>query len=163
MTSSVYLSRGQVLPLVLEGKTPGGAITQSHMVENWPGEIGMSGMEIAEKLKKQAEKNGAVFIGQEAIDIDLSTYPYIVTARDVFDEDQVFQYKTYSILLAMGTTPNYLGIPGEEKYWGRGVSNCATCDGSFYKGKEVAIVGGGDSALVEADYLSNIASKVKIL
>lgn len=162
MTSSVYLSRGQVLPLVLEGKTPGGAITQSHMVENWPGEIGMSGMEIAEKLKKQAEKNGAVFIGQEAIDIDLSTYPYIVTARDVFDEDQVFQYKTYSILLAMGTTPNYLGIPGEEKYWGRGVSNCATCDGSFYKGKEVAIVGGGDSALVEADYLSNIASKVKI-
>lgn len=162
MTSSVYLSRGQVLPLVLEGKTPGGAITKSHMVENWPGEIGIPGMEIADRLKAQAEKNGAVFLEQEVVDINLSTYPYVITSKDVFDEDQIFQYKTYSILLAMGTTPNYLGIPGEEKFWGKGVSNCATCDGSFYKNKTVAIVGGGDSALVEADYLSNIASKVKI-
>lgn len=162
MTSSVYLSRAQVLPLVLEGKTPGGVITQSHLVENWPGEVAISGEKIASKLKTQAEKNGAVFLGQEVVGIDFSTFPYVVTARDVFDEDEIYKYKTYSIVVAMGTTPNYLNIPGEEEYWGRGVSNCATCDGSLYKGKTVAIVGGGDSAITEADYLSNIAKKVNV-
>lgn len=162
MTSSLYLSRAQVLPLVIEGKTPGGVITQSHLVENWPGEIGISGVELADKLKKQAEANGAQFVSQEVVDVNLSTFPYVITAKDLYDDDNITQYKAYSVVVAMGTTPNYLGVPGEQDYWGKGVTNCATCDGSLYHGKTVAVIGGGDAAIVEADYLSNIAKKVNI-
>lgn len=162
MTSSVYLSRGQILPVVIEGKTPGGVITQSHLVENWPGELGISGPALADKLKKQALANGAVFKSEEVIGVDFSSSPYLITTKDVYDGEIIHEYRAYSVIVAMGTTPNFLGIPGESEYWGKGVSNCATCDGSLYKNKVVAVIGGGDSALVEADYLSNIAREVKI-
>lgn len=162
LTSALYLSRAQILPVVIEGKQPGGTITQSHLVQNWPGEISISGYDLAQKIKKQAKANGALFLKQEVVSVDFSSFPFIITARDVTDENKLYQIKTYSTIIAMGTTPNFLNIPGEKNYWGNGVSNCATCDGSLYKDKVVAVVGGGDAAVLEAHYLSNMAKKVYV-
>lgn len=162
LTSSIYLSRAQILPLVIEGDNPGGVITQSHLVQNWPGEIGISGQALSQKLKKQAIANGAEFLAHEVIDVDFSDKVFIITTKDLYT-GKTSKIKAYSCILAMGTTPNYLHIPGEQNYWGKGVTNCATCDGALYKNREVLVVGGGDAAILEAQYLSNICKNVTII
>jgi thioredoxin reductase (NADPH) len=161
MTSAIYLGRAGVEPLVIEGGNPGGLITQSHSVQNWPGEMEIAGPALAEKIRKQAEANGARFLRAEVIGVDFSKRPFTLTIRDL-DTNRESRIKTESVIIAMGTTPNFLGIPGEQTYWGHGVTNCAICDGSLYKDQVVGVVGGGDAAVLEALYLSNIAKEVHV-
>ncbi len=166
LTSAVYLARAGLPPVVITGLSVGGTITQSHNVQNWPGEMSISGVELGDRVKKQAEQNGAILVSEIVLAVDLSKRPFLITTKPIFgSSEQLKQYKAHSIIIALGATPNLLNIPGEmgkEGYWSRGVYSCAVCDGSTYKDKVVAVVGGGDSALIEAQYLSNLAEKVHI-
>jgi len=162
LTSGIYLARAGYKPIIIEGELPGGLITQSHAVENWPGEINIAGVDLVEKIKEQALKNGCIILSKEVIGVDFSKKPFVITIRDLYKQDKE-KIIASSCIIAMGTSSNYLNIEGEKDYRGRGVSNCAVCDGSFYKDKNVAIVGGGDAAILEASYLSKLANKVSVL
>jgi thioredoxin reductase (NADPH) len=166
LTSAVYLARAGLPPVVITGPFVGGTITQSHNVQNWPGEVSISGIELGDRVKKQAEQNGAILASETVLAVDLSKRPFLITTKPIFSSgEQLKQYKAQSVIIALGATPNLLNIPGEmgkDGYWSRGVYSCAVCDGSLYKGKVVAVVGGGDSALIEAQYLSNIAETVHV-
>lgn len=166
LTSAVYLQRAGIDTLVVEGETPGGAIAQSPGVHNWPGEIEIRGDKLIEKMRKQAEHNGATFAAKEVTHIELSKRPFTLTLRSVYDHEDVETVKAKAVIIAMGSNPRLLGVPGESGeggYWTRGVYSCAVCDGGLYKGKTVAVIGGGDSAIIEADYLSKIAKKVYVV
>src|SRR5581483_9720015 len=167
LTSAVYLSRAGISPLVITGPSIGGTITQSSNVQNWPGEISISGSELGEKVRHQAEMNGAILQPETVVAVDFSKRPFLITTKKVIGSgEDLMYYRAHSVIIALGSTPNYLGVPGEVESNGHlspGVYTCAVCDGSLFKDKVVAVVGGGDSALIEAEYLSNIASKVHIL
>ncbi len=165
LTSALYLARAGVEPLVIEGSTPGGLLTQSHSVQNWPGELEIEGAQLTERVRKQAEHNGALFRKEEVIGVDFSKRPFTITTRDLHDKEKTQEIQADACIIAMGTQPNFLGIPGEtgtDGYWGRGVTNCAICDGNLYRGLKVGVVGGGDAAILEALYLSNIAKEVHV-
>lgn len=165
LTSAVYLGRAGVEPLVIEGKLPGGLLTQSHSVQNWPGELEIEGAALANKVRHQAEVNGARFIQEEVIGVDFSKRPFLIRTKSLDGRGVIRETYAESCIIAMGTQPNLLHVPGESGpngYWGRGVTNCAICDGNLYRGKKVGVVGGGDSAVLEALYLSPIASEVVV-
>jgi thioredoxin-disulfide reductase/thioredoxin len=159
-TAAIYLARAGFQPLVLQGANPGGAITQSSSVENWPGAMKIQGLELMERVREQAIANGATYRSEEVLSVDFSARPFSITTRSLDDPNTVTTIRAESCIIATGSTPNYLGILGEKEYWGKGVSNCAICDGSLFRGKRVGVVGGGDSAVLEALYLSNIADEV---
>lgn len=164
LTSSLYLARAGLQPLVIEGKTPGGLLTQSHSIQNWPGELDIDGYALTDKVRKQAETNGARFRSEEVVAVDFSKRPYTIKTR-LLEEEEFREIRAESVIIAMGTQPNYLGVPGEtgpNGYWGRGITNCAICDGTLYRDQVVGVVGGGDAAVLEALYLSNIASEVYV-
>ncbi|MBS0630013.1 MAG: FAD-dependent oxidoreductase [Verrucomicrobia bacterium] len=166
LTSAVYLQRAGINTLIIEGRNPGGAIAQSPLVHNWPGEIAIDGQTLVDKIRKQAIHNGAKIVHEEVISVDFSKQPLTVTTRDVFDKEKIRTFKTRACIIATGSTPKLLGVPGESGengYWTRGVYSCAVCDGALYKDKVVAVIGGGDSAITEANYLSNIAKKVYVI
>ncbi len=163
LTSATYLCRAGVTPLVLTGPTIGGAIAQSPRVENWPGEVEISGIELSEKMEHQAKVNGADLRMETVVSVDFSQRPFLITTKSLIDPEQTKRYKTDCCIIATGATPNLLQIPGESKYWSKGVYNCAVCDGGLYKGKIVAVVGGGDAALIEAQYLANLAREVHLI
>ena len=162
LTSALYLGRAGLHPLVIEGPVPGGLLTQSYTVQNWPGEMEIKGAALTDKMKEQAQANGAHFLNEEVIQVDFSTRPFAITTRTLDGSGKEHQIYAASCIIAMGTKPNFLGIPGESEYWGKGVTNCAICDGSLYKDKVVGVVGGGDAAVLEALYLSNIAREVYV-
>ncbi len=165
LTSATYLARGGIAPIVITGPIIGGAINQSNNVENWPGEVAISGEALGERLRRQAEKNGAVLKPEIVVSVDFSKRPFTITTRKLFQNKEA-QFKTYRVsacIIGLGANPNMLGVPGEMRYWSRGVYTCAVCDGSLYQDKIVAVVGGGDSSLTETQYLSNIAKKVYLI
>lgn len=165
LTSSLYLSRAGTKPLIIEGATQGGLLTQSHSVQNWPGELEIPGYVLTEKMRSQVAANGGEFYSGEVIAVDFSIKPFKITTKSTDGEGKIRTFLTESCVIAMGTQPNYLGVPGESGpngYWGRGVTNCAVCDGNLYKGAKVGVVGGGDAAVLEALYLSNIAKEVTV-
>jgi thioredoxin reductase (NADPH) len=142
----------------------GGTITQSHNVQNWPGEVAISGIELGEKVQRQAEANGALLQSEIVVSVDFSKSPYLITTKKIIgSNEQLKRYKAQTVIIGLGATPHLLNVPGETNYWSKGVYSCAVCDGSLYKDKVVTVVGGGDSALIETQYLSNIASKVHLL
>lgn len=163
LTSALYLSRAGVTPLVIEGDKPGGALTQSPKVQNWPGDLDIAGSALVAKMKTQVETNGGQFLNEEVVNIDLSKRPFTLTTRPIFGENTPRVIKTQTAIIAMGSNPRLLNIPGEKTYFSKGVYSCAVCDGSLYKGKIVAVVGGGDAAITEAHYLAGIAKKVFVL
>ncbi len=166
MTSATYLGRAGIPPLVISGPSPGGAILQSMSVQNWPGELEITGLELAARMQKQAEASGAKFLPEVVTHVDFSQRPFVITTQKGFGlqkNGKTRKIRAKACILALGATPNFLGAPGESDYWLRGVYNCAVCDGGLYKDKIVAVVGGGDSALTEAQYLSNLAKKVYIV
>ncbi len=166
LTSAIYLQRAGVNTLIIEGRNPGGAIAQSPLVHNWPGEIAIDGQTLVDKIRKQALHNGAKIVHEEVISVDFTKHPLTITTRDVFDKEKVRTFKTKACIIATGSNPKLLGVPGESGengYWTRGVYSCAVCDGALYKDKVVAVIGGGDSAITEANYLSNIAKKVYVV
>ncbi|WP_085535304.1 thioredoxin-disulfide reductase [Massilibacteroides vaginae] len=157
-TAAIYASRANLAPVLYEGLQPGGQLTTTTEVENFPGyPQGITGPEMMEDLKKQAERFGAdIRIGM-ATKTDLSQAPYKVT----IDDEKVIEAD--ALIIATGATAKYLGLEDEKKYAGMGVSACATCDGFFYRKKDVAVVGGGDTACEEALYLSGLAKKVFLI
>jgi thioredoxin reductase (NADPH) len=157
-TAAIYAGRANLSPVVYEGIQPGGQLTTTTEVENFPGyPEGITGPELMDDLRKQAERFGADIRSAIAIKTDLSERPYRIT----FDNSDEVSADT--LIIATGATAKYLGLDDEKKYAGMGVSACATCDGFFYRKKTVAVVGGGDTACEEATYLAGLASKVYLI
>ena len=157
-TAAIYALRANLSPVLYEGIQPGGQLTTTTDVENFPGyPEGIAGTELMEDLKKQATRFGADIRVGIATETDLSAAPYKVT----IDGEKVIETET--LIISTGATAKYLGLPDEQKYAGMGVSACATCDGFFYRKKVVAVVGGGDTACEEALYLSSLAKQVYMI
>lgn len=157
-TAAIYASRANLSPVLYEGMQPGGQLTTTNEVENFPGyPEGITGPELMEDLKKQAERFGADIRFGYVTATDLSAAPYKVTV----DGEKVIEAET--LIISTGATAKYLGLADENKYAGSGVSACATCDGFFYRKRKVAVVGGGDTACEEATYLAGLADKVYLI
>jgi len=158
LTCAIYAARFNLNPIVYEGHRPGGQLTTTSIVENFPGfPDGILGAELIENMKKQSIKYGAEIRYGIATKVDFTGPIHKVW----IDDGNLIE--TPVVVIATGATAKYLGLPSEEKYIGKGVSACATCDGLFYKNKTVAVIGGGDSACEEATYLSNICKKVYMI
>lgn len=162
MTAGVYLAMANIKTALFEGDSPGGLLNQSLSVRNWPGEIESPGAAITEKLRAQALKRGVQVEREKVIGVDVSSWPYQLTVARVDDPSRTRTVKALSLIVGMGALSNYLDIPGEKEYWSKGVTNCAVCEGSLYRGKTICVVGGGDSAMEEASYLSGLAKKVYV-
>jgi thioredoxin reductase (NADPH) len=156
--AGVYTGRAQLNPLIITGNEIGGQVAITYEVENYPGfPASLSGPELVEKFQEQAQKFGARIEYDYVNEVDFSQHPFLV-------KTQAGQsYQARSVIVATGATPRKLHVPGEEELTGRGVSYCATCDGFFFRGKEVVVVGGGDSAVEEALFLTRFATKVTII
>ncbi len=157
-TSAIYASRANLQPILYEGIQPGGQLTTTTEVENFPGyPEGISGPQLMEDLRAQAKRYGADIRNGEVTKVDFDRRPFTVTI------DGTTQITAETVIIATGASAKYLGLPDEQKYMGMGVSACATCDGFFYRKKTVAVVGGGDTACEEALYLSTLANKVYLI
>lgn len=157
-TAAIYAARANLNPVVYEGIQPGGQLTTTTEIENFPGyPNGITGNEMMEDLKKQAQRFGTDVRFGIASSTDLSSRPFKVT----IDDEKVIEAEI--LIVATGATAKYLGLESEEKFKGQGVSACATCDGFFYRGKDVAVVGGGDTAAEEATYLAGLCNKVYLI
>jgi len=157
LTAALYTSRAQLKPLILHGSTPGGQLTTTTEVENFPGFIqGIDGNELIDNMTKQAERFGAIFKYGDVKDVDFSSRPFKIATVD-----QVYYTKT--LIIATGARPRKMGISSETAYWSKGVTSCATCDGYFFKGEDVCVIGGGDSAMEEAQFLTRMCKKVYLV
>lgn len=157
LSAALYAARANLEPLVLSGMELGGQVSVTHIVENYPGfPDGIEGPKLVENFQKQAERFGAKIEFDSATEIDLSMRPFRVKTWGN-------EYFADSLILSTGATPRHLNIPGETEFTGRGVSYCATCDGHFFQGKDVIVVGGGDSALEEGLFLTRYVNSVKII
>ena len=155
-SASIYAARAGLNPILITGLEVGGQLTTTTEVENWPGDAeGLMGPDLMDRMQKHAETFGVQIINDHIEDVDFSSRPLKLIGNK--------EYFTNSLIIATGASALYLGLDSEEKYLGRGVSACATCDGFFYKDKEVCVVGGGNTAAEEALYLSNICSKVHLI
>jgi thioredoxin reductase (NADPH) len=158
LTAAVYAARGNLNPLVVEGHEAGGQLMLTTMVENFPGfRDGIMGPQLMDDMREQAKRFGAEIIQGAVTKVDLSRRPFTVH----MDEDRVVQ--TDTVIIATGASARLLGLESERKLMGHGVSTCATCDGFFYRGKEVVVVGGGDSALEEGMFLTKYATQVTLI
>ncbi len=156
-SAAIYAARANLSPVVIQGIQPGGQLTTTTDVDNYPGyKDGVQGPEMMEDLKAQAERFGTEIIWDHINEADVSTRPFKLKG----DEGE---YTCDALIVATGASAKYLGLPSEEAFAGKGVSACATCDGFFYRNQEVAVIGGGDTAVEEAIYLSNICSKVTLV
>jgi thioredoxin reductase (NADPH) len=156
LTAGIYAARAGFSALVFEKLYPGGQIAKTDTVENYPGINTITGVELAMQLANHADEAGAKIESAEILKIEM-----VGDVKKVYTENDIYEAKT--LILATGANPRKLGLESELRLAGRGVSYCATCDGNFFRGKEVAVIGGGDSAVEEALYLSNLASKVYIV
>ncbi|MCZ8516704.1 thioredoxin-disulfide reductase [Paenibacillus filicis] len=158
LTAAIYLARAGLAPLVIEGSEPGGQLTTTTEVENFPGfPDGILGPELMENMRKQGERFGAIFKNGWVNFVDFSERPFRLNVEGTGD------ILAESVIVSTGASAKYLGIPGEKENVGRGVSTCATCDGFFFRNKKIIVIGGGDSAMEEANYLTRFASEVVLV
>jgi len=156
-TAAIYAARANLNPVVIQGQQAGGQLTTTTDVDNYPGyKDGVQGPEMMEDFKAQAERFGTEIIWDHINAADLSRRPFTLKGDEA-------TYTCDALIIATGASAQYLGLPSEEAFAGRGVSACATCDGFFYRGKDVAVVGGGDTAVEEALYLANLCNKVTLI
>ena len=156
LTAAIYVRRSNKTVLVLEGQAYGGQIINTLQIENWPGDYGVSGVNLMQKIYKQATELGAEVEFEEVEVVEKVGEDFVIKTEDG-------EYKAGAVILAVGAEDKKLGIEREAELTGRGVSYCATCDGAFYKGKNVAVIGGGNTALYDAVYLADIADKVYVV
>ncbi|MBE3639428.1 thioredoxin-disulfide reductase [Mangrovicoccus algicola] len=156
-TAAVYSARAMLNPVLVQGLQPGGQLTITTDVENWPGESSIMGPDLMVKMESHARDMGAEIVSDYIASVDLSARPFTATS------DSGTVYTADALILATGAQARWLGLPSEEKFKGFGVSACATCDGFFYRGKEVVVIGGGNTAVEEALFLTNFASKVTLI
>ncbi|MBM3894776.1 thioredoxin-disulfide reductase [Candidatus Dependentiae bacterium] len=157
LTAGIYAGRAGLEPIIIEGNLPGGQLMTTTTVENWPGEISIFGTDLMIKVREHAAAYGAQLVSGTVTRVNFGKPPFEVA----LDDGQIFFAK--SIIIANGSSHKKLGCAGEQEYFGRGVTVCATCDAPFYKGKKVVVVGGGNSAMTEAEHLTHFASQVTIL
>jgi thioredoxin reductase (NADPH) len=157
LTAALYAARASAAPLVLIGEAVGGQAATTHEIENYPGfPEGVGGAALAQQMQSHAEKFGAIFQYDTVTSVDFGTYPFQIQTR-------MQQYTAKAVIITTGSSPRTLGVPGEDRLRGHGVSYCATCDGYFFKDKRVVVVGGGNSALDESMFLSRLVSEIQIV
>jgi thioredoxin reductase (NADPH) len=157
MTAAIYAGRANLRPIVIDGLEPGGQLALTTMVENFPGfPDGILGPDLIENMRKQAQKFGAEFKSGAITDVDLSKRPFKITAGKE-------TYESQALIIAAGATARLMGLESERKLIGYGVSTCATCDGYFFRGKDIAVVGGGDSAMEEANFLTRFGAEITLV
>jgi thioredoxin reductase (NADPH) len=157
LTAATYSARAQLEPLVIEGMEPGGQLITTTVIENWPGSPqGIEGQKLMADMKEQALKFGTKFKAGEVTGVNLRGKPFTVSVGDE-------KLKAKALIITTGASPKLLGLESEKKLMGRGISVCATCDGFFFRGKDVLVIGGGDTAIEEAIFLSNLVSKVTVV
>lgn len=157
LTAGVYAGRANLAPLIIDGEKPGGQLMGTSAVENWPGEISIMGPELMNRMRKQAEHNGCIFKSGTITSIETKKRPFTITTN----KNETL--KAHSVIIASGATPKRLQVPGEDMYWGKGVTTCAVCDGAFYKGLPVIIIGGGDTAMEDASFMTNFTDLITIV
>lgn len=157
LTAAIYAARAELSPVVLRGDQPGGQVTITDALDNYPGfPEGVPGFELYQAMEKQAVRFGAKIISDTAVEVDFKQQPFKIKTREQ-------SYQTQTVIIATGSDPRKLNVPGEKEYVGKGVSYCATCDGFFFRGKKVVVVGGGDSAVEEGLFLTKFATAVTII
>lgn len=157
LTAAIYAARGNLNPLVVSGREAGGQLMLTTDVDDFPGfETGIQGPQLMAKMRKQAERFGTRFINEDVTSVDLKTKPLVIQSESKM-------LATDSLIIATGASAMWLGLPSEQKLIGKGVSSCAVCDGFFFKDKNVVVVGGGDTAMREAAYLSKLCKKVTVV
>lgn len=156
-TAAIYAARADMKPLLFAGREPGGQLMLTSDVENWPGEPeGILGPDLMQNLKQQAERFGTEVVSDVVSEVDFSERPFLLKTEDGQE------YRAQTVIIATGASAMWLNIPGEKEFQGKGVSACATCDGFFFRDKKVIVVGGGDSAMEEATFLTKFASEVVV-
>lgn len=157
LTAAIYAARANLEPLLFDGNKPGGQLMGTSYVENWPGVKSILGPELMMHMRDQAATLGTTFVGETIQRVSLQERPFTLTSTS---GNTVY---AHAIIIATGASPNLLGCPGEQEYWGKGVTTCAVCDAAFYKDKRVIVVGGGDSAMENASFLRKFTDKITIV
>lgn len=157
LTAGIYSARAELKPLIISGPVPGGQLMGTTVVENWPGNISIMGPQLMMNMREHAERMGATFSEETIQSIDVTTRPFRLTtgSNTVLTAD--------ALIIATGATPKRLGCPGEDTYWGKGVTTCAVCDGALYRDKKVIVVGGGDTAMEDASFMTKFTKDITVV